>query len=69
MAFNYSKLLGKIVEVCGTRTEFARRMGLSERSISCKLNNKFSFDQDEILKACNILDIPVKQVPIYFFAE
>ena len=40
MAFNYAKLLGKIVEIFGTQRKFAEAMGLSERTISLKLNGK-----------------------------
>lgn len=38
MPYNYAKLLGRIVEVVGTQGKFANRMGLSERTISRKLN-------------------------------
>ncbi len=69
MAYNYSKLNGKIVEVCGNRGEFAKRMGLSENSISCKLNNKVCFKQSEIEKAITILGIPETEIQFYFFAK
>jgi len=36
MAFDYSKLNGRIVEKCGSQGNFARQMELSERSISIK---------------------------------
>lgn len=67
MVFNYSKLNGKIVEVCGTQSKFAELMGLSEKTISLKLNNKIMFKQDEILKAIKILRVPVGDVQEYFF--
>ena len=34
MAYDYSKLSGKIREVFGTNGEFAKAMGLSERTVS-----------------------------------
>ena len=40
MPYNYSKLLGRIVECCGTQAAFAEKIGLSERSVSLKLNGK-----------------------------
>lgn len=67
MAYEYSKLLGKIVEVCGTRSEFAKRIGLSERSVSLKLNSKTMFKQDEITKAAQILGISNNDLLEYFF--
>ena len=38
MAFDYSKLKGKIVEKFQTQQAFAKAMELSERSLSLKLN-------------------------------
>lgn len=45
MNFDCSKLKGRIVEICGTRKEFAKRMGMTERTLSLKLNNKIAFTQ------------------------
>ena len=38
MAYDYAKLNGRIIEKCGTQAVFAERMGLSERTVSLKLN-------------------------------
>ena len=46
MAYEYGKLIGRIIEVCGTRAEFAKQMGLSERTISLKLNGKIDWKQN-----------------------
>ena len=40
MPFDFSKLSGKIVEKYGTQYNFAKAMGISEHSLSNKLNNK-----------------------------
>lgn len=69
MAFDYSKLNGKITEVYGTQYNFADAMGLSERSVSLKLNGKRRWKQQEIVNACNLLKIGIEQIPAYFFAE
>ena len=42
-------------------------MNLSERSMSLKLNNKRRFTQPEIVKACEILEIPLNESASYFF--
>ena len=44
MAFDYSKLRGKIVEKFGTQTEFSKAMNLSERTMSLKLNGGTGLD-------------------------
>lgn len=67
--YNYSKLCGKIVEHCQTQANFAEKMGLSERSISLKLNNKVPFRQDEIDRAIKILDIKEDEIGVYFFTQ
>ena len=67
MAFNYQKLLGRITEKMGSQAEFARRMELSERTISLKLNGKVPFKQNEIVKASNLLEIDNSDISAYFF--
>ena len=68
MSYNYSKLLGRIVEVCKTQGEFARKMELSERTVSLKLNGIVPWKQTEIQKAIEVLDIDKEDIPVYFFA-
>lgn len=67
MPYDYSKLLGRIVEKVGTQSKFAEKMELSERSISLKLNGKVGWKQSEIAKACQVLDINDHEIPAYFF--
>ena len=67
MAYDYSKLNGRIVEKCGTQSVFADRMGLSERTVSLKLNNKVAWKQPEMQKAAVILEFPETEIQTYFF--
>ncbi len=67
MPYNYAKLLGRIVEKVGTQSNFAERMGLSERSVSLKLNGKIGWKQKEIADACKVLEIKDQEIPVYFF--
>ena len=69
MAFDYSKLRGKIREMFETQSKFAKAMGISSVSLSAKLNNTVQFTQAEINKACELLSIPTEFIPIYFFTE
>lgn len=69
MTWNYSKLNGKICEVFGTQRKFAEAMGISEHSISKKLNGEVGWKQTEIKKACDVLDLNLNDIPIYFFAH
>lgn len=68
MAYDYAKLNGRIIEKCGTQAVFAERMGLSERTVSLKLNNKVAWKQPEMQKAAGILEFPETEIQAYFFA-
>ena len=67
MSFDYSKLDGRITEKFGTRYRFADAMGISEHTISKRMNGKLQWKDQEIHKACVVLDIPFEEIPIYFF--
>mgnify|MGYP000888391358 CR=1 FL=1 len=68
MPYNYSALLGKIVETFGTQSNFSKAIGLSEHSVSQKLNGKVEWKQSEIGRACKLMGIQIADIPKYFFA-
>ena len=67
--FDYSKLIGRIIEKFGTRGAFAKAVGISENSMSQKLTNKMKITTDDINLWCKpeFLDIPCNQIGVYFF--
>ena len=67
MMFNYAKLRGRIKEIFDTENAFAKNLGISQTSLSQKLNNKVEFTQKEIEKAIELLHIPKEEIPMYFF--
>lgn len=69
MAFNYNKLKGRIVEICGSQSEFAKLLGVSKQTVTAKLNNRSNFSQNDIIKWCEILQIDQSEIGIYFFAH
>lgn len=69
MAYDYSKLRGKIREVFGLQDEFARAMGMSPPTLSKKLNNWVDWSRVEIDRACELLHIPAEEVHSYFFTR
>jgi len=69
MAFDYSKLKGKIIECCGNYGKFAERIGLSSAVLSLRLSNKICFSQKEIATICKELGIKPKEIPLYFFEK
>lgn len=68
MAFDFSKLRGRIIEKFGTCAAFAAAVNLPESSVSARLNNKVKIDSDEIMRWCqpDILDIPPEEIHVYF---
>lgn len=67
MKWDYSKLRGKIKEICGTQDVFAEKLGIGRVSLSQRLNNLLEFSQEEMYRACEILGIPLVELPVYFF--
>lgn len=65
--FDYSVLRGKIVEKYSSQKRFAKALGISERSLSLKLNNEVGFTQREILKCATLLKEPLERIiPLFF---
>ncbi len=69
MAYDYSKLLGKIKEKFIVQDDFARALGISRTSLSLKLNCRAQFNQTEIDRATELLDINSAEIPEYFFVK
>ncbi|RFE01118.1 DUF739 family protein [Streptococcus parauberis] len=67
MTYDYSKLEGRIIEKFGTRDSFAKALGLTQKSLSDKLNNKTIWKQPQISKARELLEIPEEDTHLYFF--
>lgn len=67
LAFDYSKLRGRIVERFGVQSAFAFALKMSESTLSGRLTNKSYFTAEEIVKACELLDIALSEVNEYFF--
>lgn len=67
--FDYSKLAGRIREKFGTQKAFAKKLGISEGSLSLKMTNYHYFSQAEIRKAVQLLDLDPGVVTEYFFTQ
>jgi transcriptional regulator with XRE-family HTH domain len=67
MAFDYSKLKGRIVEKYGNQCEFAKALGCSERTLSLKMNGKVPWKQPEIISAMRLLELENENIQEYFF--
>lgn len=66
--FNYSKLKGRITEICGTQKAFADLLGITEGTLTSKLQGHTYFTQSEIFRSIKILDLETGSITPYFFA-
>lgn len=69
LTFNYALLKHRIEEKCGKQKVFAAMMDSTEHTVSKKLSGEIFFKQDEIMRACKILDISASEIPAYFFTH
>lgn len=69
MAFETSKLRGKIVEKFGTIDAFSQRTSLTRASISAYLNGQKVLNQKDIEEWRGLLEIQVDEIPDYFFKK
>lgn len=63
----YARLRGRIRTIYKTQARFAESLGVSECSLSHKLNGHTDWTADEIRKACELLEIPGSDLHLYFF--
>lgn len=64
---SYAKLRGRIVEKFGSQSAFAAKLEWREALLSAKLNNKSKWEFSDVMKVCELLEIPVNEAHIYFF--
>ena len=67
MEFDYSKLVGRIVERYGTRGRFAEALGLTKQALSLKLKNFTQFSQKQIVRSAELLGLTGEDISEYFF--
>ena len=65
--YDYSKLVGRIIEMYGTRGRFAISAKCSNTYISQVLNGHRLLRQTQIRKWCDLLAIPQDEIGAYFF--
>lgn len=66
MAFDFSKLRGRIIEKFGSCDRFAAAMGRSKVWLSSRLNNVVQWRSAEMREAALLLEIPLEEIPVYF---
>lgn len=67
--YDYRKLRGRIKEKFGTQSAFAKAIGVSDVSLSNKLNNNVEWGQEEMEMSILLLDIAHTDIHSYFFTH
>lgn len=67
--YDHSKLRGKIREKFGSEIEFAKRIGISQATLSAKLNNKVDLSRTEIINMQVALEISLDEFYSIFFLK
>ena len=67
--FDYSKLLGKMRELGYTQEKLAKAIGINESTLNLKLNNKGYFDNNQIDRICELLNIRTNEIGSYFYTK
>ena len=65
--YNYSKLRGRIKEICGTEGRFAKEIGRTQNYLTKIFQNKSYLSQKDIETGSRVLKIDDSEIPVYFF--
>lgn len=65
----YNKLMGRVVEMYGTKKTFAEAIKETPATVSNKLNGITKLDVDDIQLYCEALLIEPSEIPNYFFQK
>lgn len=70
MTYDYTNLRKRIKEVGFDNEEaFAKAIGIARPTLSLKLNGKAKFDQLEIARIIELLNIQENEIHLYFFIK
>lgn len=58
-----------MIEKFGSIAAFSTALGLTNTTLSMKLNNKLRFTSDDVIKIVELLDIPEDEIGEYFFTQ
>ena len=64
---DYTALRERMRELKLSQKEAAKLIGMDEWQLSRKLNGASGFTQEEILRLCEVMEIPPEEIGIYFF--
>ena len=68
MEFDFSKLLGRIREYGYTQKTLAIAVEMSVSQLNQCLKNKSNFKHMKILAICKVLNIPIEEIGVFFYA-
>lgn len=67
--YDYRKLRGRIKEKVGTEGDFAKKINRSQNYLTNVFNGKSFFTQKDISLGADVLEIPVCEIGVFYFAK
>ena len=67
MAYDYSKLIGRMAELNVSRDDLAAAIGVSRSALYHKMRSDTEFTQNEIKACVKTLNLDQIDIPQYFF--
>lgn len=67
MLYDFTRLSNKIKDIYGNNENFALEMRISVSTISRKMNGKTPWKGHEMEKAIILLNVPLEEMPEFFF--
>ena len=67
--YDYEKLIGRIYLKLGSKSKFAKSIGITYMTLDSLLESKSNWTQKYIEKACKELDLSPSDIPSYFFTK
>jgi len=67
MEYDYSALIGRIIEKYGTRARFADAIGMSRATFYSRMACDSYWDQAEIERSCFLLGIAKNDIQRFYF--
>lgn len=67
VAFDYSKLKGRIIEKFDSRSAFAHAVNMRPEQLSRRLNNQTPIKSEEVVLFVDLLGIEESEIYSYFF--
>lgn len=65
----YAKLRGRMVERGISLEDISKALGISKQAMHKKLKGEYGFSQKDVIIICDLLDIDMSEIGLYFYEQ